>query len=144
MYSFLLDDPTNKFKPVQLPTFKRGAVLASDKMPVQFAHPITTAMKMWEGVEFNGGPRGGSTVVDIRGNEPLLGNTRDDPMTDLGEMMVLMSDGRVEVSNEFDDAFWHRGFTLLEEREAVDKQLTGGDMGMGGMPGGMPGGGPGS
>jgi hypothetical protein len=114
MYSFVPAE--NK----RLPVFRRGAVLAYQKVTTQFAHPISLVIKMWKDYSF----AGWSTVVDYRGNEALANDSKDDPMTDIGEMMVLMGDGRVEVSNEFDDAFWYRAFTLADEREAADNAAS--------------------
>jgi hypothetical protein len=128
----------------RLPQFKRGSVLIYPKVTTQFAHPITTVLKEWPDYS---GFIGGSTVVDMRGNEPLaLSDAKDDPLTDNGEMMVLMSDGHIKVTSEYDDAFWYRAFTLADEREAIEKSggaFMGGDMtgaggGLGASSGGTP------
>ena len=114
MFSFVTEDNKEDKK---VPTIKRGAVLVYKELTTQFVHPITMVIKTWEKYSnFNGW----STVVDIRGNDPLVLSEKDDPLTELGEVMVLMGDGRVEVTNEYDDAFWYRGFTFADEREAAD------------------------
>ena len=130
MFSFVTEDT----KEVRLPPFRKGTMLSVPKLTTQFAHPITTIIKEWPDYNFNGW----STVVDIRGNDALaLSDNKDDPLSDIGEMMVLMGDGRVEVTNEFDDAFWYRAFTLADEREAAEKGTAATDTmgGMGGMSG---------
>ncbi len=38
-------------------------------------------------------------------------------------MMMLMSDGRVQISNEFDDTVHYRAFPLADEREAAKRQM---------------------
>lgn len=110
-----------KIAKVTVPPFRRGAVVAlGTPLTTQFAHPITNVIKRWAGYEeFS---KGWNTVVDVRGGEPLAGNkAQEDPLTDNVEMMMLMSDGRVEVSSEFDDVPQYRGFTFADEREAAEK-----------------------
>ncbi len=128
-----------------IPPFRRGAVVAlGSPLTTQIAHPITSIMKRWIGYEeFS---KGWNTVVDIRGGDPLAGNkAQEDPLTDNVEMMMLMSDGRVQISNEFDDAAQYRGFTLADEREAAEKgNAMSGAGAMGGMMGGSEGGSSGS
>ncbi|MGN6544070.1 MAG: hypothetical protein ACTHK7_03405, partial [Aureliella sp.] len=116
MYAFTTKEGKPKDNP---PPYRRGAVLVMQKITTQFPHPITMVMKEWPDYP---GFKGWSTVVDIRGNDELvLSDNKEDPLSDNGEMMLLMGDGRVEISNEFDDAFWYRAFTLADEREAADK-----------------------
>lgn len=130
MFSFATED----IKEVRLPPFRRGVVMVFKELAAQFAHPITTVIKQWPSPGYNFA--GWSTVVDIRGNDPLAISEKDDPMTEIGEMLMLMGDGRVEVTNEFDDAFWYRGFTLAEEREAAENGTAVSADAMGSMSGG--------
>ena len=114
MYSFVTEDNKEDKK---VPTIERGVVLIYDKLTTQFVHPITMVIKTWKDYsDF----KGWSTVVDIRGNDPLALSDKDDPLTEIGEVMLLMGDGRVEVTNEYDDAFWYRAFTFADEREAAE------------------------
>ena len=122
-----------KISKATVPAFKRGAVIAlAGPLTTEFAHPITNVIKRWMGYStFDKRP---NTVVDIRGGDPLAGSkAQEDPLSDNVEMMMLMSDGRVEVTTEFDDASHYRGFTLADEREAAEKGTGAGaaSMGMG-------------
>ncbi len=135
LFSFATEDKNA----VKTPIYSRGAVISFPKLTTHFAHPLTTLLKEWVDYSSFANPIGNwNTVVDIRGNDPLaLSSAKDDPLSDEGEMMVLMSDGRVEVTNEFDDAFWYRGFTYADERERAANTNNNANMNAGGMEGGM-------
>ncbi len=115
---------------------KRGTMMFGSIF-AQFAHPITGIMKQDKAVK-DGGTRfmSTTTVIDVRYNkeDQAYSKKTDDPLDDIAEIMVLMNDGRVEVSNEFDDAFWYRAFTSAEDRETADK--SGGDAQQAVPPGG--------
>jgi hypothetical protein len=109
------------------------------KDDVEVIVPSTRMIKRQEGYEV----KPGATVVDIRGGGKLAGDSRDDPLSGIGEMLILHADGRVEVTNDFDDLFNFRMYTFADEHEAAAKQGAAppaGGYGGGGYGGGAGGG----
>lgn len=95
---------------------RRGSMLA-DKADVELIVPSTRIVKVMKDQAIDAR----STVVDIRGGKPLAGDTRDDPLKDIGEMLILSRDGSISVTNEFDDTFLYRMYTFADEHEAAEK-----------------------
>ncbi len=66
----------------------------------------------------------------------MEGYSRDDPQSAGGEIMILHTDGRIQISNVFDDLFLYRMYTYADEKEAAEKasqnQMGGGAGGYGG------------
>lgn len=118
---------------------RRGSVINSTKkVDIDFVVPSTRVIKTREDVNFVSG----ATIADIRGGVALEGDSRDDPQSSGGEMMILYPDGRVEINNDFDDMFVYRMYTFADEKEALEKSATAG-AGMGDDGGMYGGGGPG-
>lgn len=121
---------------------RRGSVLA-DKADVDLIDPTTRIIKVKKDQSIDSR----ATVVDIRGGKPLAGDSRDDPLKDIGEMLILNRDGSVTVTSEFDDTFLYRMYTFADEHEAAEKSGSSGASSYGGdemMMGGGDGGGGGS
>ncbi len=125
---------------------RRGSVLTI-KDDIEFVVPSSKLVKIKKDERIDAR----ATVVDMRGGKPLAGDSRDDPLKDIGEMMILKRDGSVEVTSEFDDMFLYRMYKFQDEHDMVEKMSNpaagamgggyGGEGGYGGgMPGGMPGG----
>ena len=95
---------------------RRGSVL-SEKADVDLIVPSTRIVK----VKKDQAVDARATVVDIRGGKPLAGDSRDDPLKDIGEMLILNRDGSVTVTSEFDDTFLFRMYTFADEHEAAEK-----------------------
>lgn len=126
---------------------RRGTVLA-EKDDVELVVPSSRLVKIKKDQPIDAR----ATVVDMRGGKPLAGDSRDDPLKDIGEMLILKRDGSVEIANEFDDMFLYRMYKFQDEHDMVERMSNpaGGAMGGayggeggygGGMPGsGMPGG----
>lgn len=111
---------------------RRGTVLA-EKADVELIVPSSRLVKLKKDQPIDAR----STVVDLRGGKPLAGDSRDDPLKDIGEMLILKRDGSVEVTNEFDDMFLYRMYKFQDEHDMVEKmsaQPAAG--GMGGYGGG--------
>lgn len=94
----------------------RGSVL-NEKADVNLIDPTTRVIKIKKEQAIDSR----ATVVDIRGGKPLAGDTRDDPLKDIGEMLILNRDGSVTVTSEFDDTFLYRMYTFADEHEAAEK-----------------------
>ena len=105
----------------------RGAVLNSAKdETIEFIVPTTKVIKKaTKRVATN------AVIVDIRGGEQLAAsNKREDPLATSGEVMVLLPDGTVQITNDIDDTFEYRMYTFADEHEQAEK---GGAMGGGAM-----------
>ncbi len=101
---------------------RRGSVL-NEKADVDLIDPTTRIIKVKKDQQIDSR----ATVVDIRGGKPLAGDSRDDPLKDVGEMLILNRDGSVTVTSEFDDTFLYRMYTFADEHEAAER--TGGNSG---------------
>lgn len=99
---------------------RRGSTLA-EKADVDLIVPSTRIVKVKKDQAIDAR----ATIVDIRGGKPLAGDTRDDPLKDIGEMLILNRDGSVSVTNEFDDTFLYRMYTFADEHEAAEKSGSG-------------------
>ncbi len=110
---------------------RRGSVLA-DRADVELIVPSTRIVKIKKGQAIDAR----ATIVDIRGGKPLAGDTRDDPLKDIGEMLILNRDGSVSVTNEFDDTFLYRMYTFADEHEASQRTGASASGYGGGMGGG--------
>ena len=117
---------------------KRGSVLNSKKENLEFVVPASRVVKHRE-LQFSSN----SIVVDMRGGEELgASSKRDgDPLAAGGEVMVLLGDGSMQITNDIDDTFQYRMHTFADEHEAAKRMGSNGAMGgMGdgsGMMGGM-------
>ncbi|MCA9157476.1 MAG: hypothetical protein KDA72_04070, partial [Planctomycetales bacterium] len=107
---------------------RRGSLL-SDKSDVDLIDPKTRVIKVKKDQPIDSR----ATVVDIRGGKPLAGDSRDDPLKDIGEMLILNRDGSVTVTNEFDDTFLYRMYTFADEHEAAEKSGSNGGSPFGDM-----------
>ncbi|MFO1064104.1 MAG: hypothetical protein U0892_09600 [Pirellulales bacterium] len=114
--------------------FRRGSVLSNGakEFETQFIHPVTTVVKALSGVTFGGS----TTVVDLRGNMPLANSDKNDTLTDASEALILMGDGRLEISSDLDDRFFYRMFTFTDDVEAMKENPNGAGPGGGMGPGG--------
>jgi hypothetical protein len=118
---------------------KRGSVLnsnlASKKDTLEFVVPASRIIKRreWQFAS-------NSVVVDMRGGEELAASSKrdGDPLAVSGEVMLMLGDGSMQITNDIDDTFEYRMYTFADEHENAKKMGTSG-MGMGGM-GGMEGG----
>jgi hypothetical protein len=122
---------------------RRGSVLnsnlASKKEVVEFVIPANRIVKRRE-LQF----MSNSVVVDMRGGEELAASSKrdGDPLAASGEVMMMLGDGSVQISNDIDDTFEYRMYTFADEHENAKKMGANGGMGgmggegMGGM-GGM-------
>jgi len=115
---------------------RRGSVLV-DKVNVELIVPSSRLVKIKKDQPIDTR----STIVDLRGGKPLAGDSRDDPLKDIGEMMVLKPDGSVHVTNEFDDMFLYRMYRFADEHEMAEKMSAGPAGGAAGMGAGYGGGG---
>ena len=121
----------------------RGAVLNGDKKEVEVINPLTKVVKLFKSPAKGGSVpvRSNTTIADIRGAEPLLNSSGDDPLADMGEVLMVTGSGNVIVNNEWDDQFQYRMYTFADEKEAAKRAASGAGAGMPGMDGamGMPG-----
>ncbi len=124
---------------------RRGSVLnsnlASKKEIIEFVVPATRVVKQREWPFASN-----SVVVDIRGGEELAASSKrdGDPLAASGEVMLILGDGSMQITNDIDDTFEYRMYTFADEHEMAKKAGANGGM-MGGMgEGGMMGGGMGS
>ncbi len=124
-----LDFKTGARSAVKSEAIRRGSYL-TDKADVELIVPTDRVIKIEK--DFVVDSR--STVVDIRGGVTLAGSSRDDPLKDIGEIMILKRDGSIEITNEFDDMFNYRMYTSADDHDAAE---NGGAMS---QPGGMSGG----
>lgn len=115
---------------------RRGSVLV-EKADVELIVPSSRLVKIKKDQPIDTR----STIVDIRGGKPLAGDSRDDPLKDIGEMMILKRDGSVHVTNEFDDMFLYRLYRFADEHEMAEKMSAGAAGGGAGMGAGYGGGG---
>jgi hypothetical protein len=110
---------------------RRGSVLNSGKKEiVEFVVPASRVIKKRE-LAF----ASNSLVCDMRGGEELgASNKRDgDPLAASGEVMVLLGDGTVQITNDIDDSFEYRLYTFADEHETAQRSTGSGSMGgMGG------------
>jgi len=109
---------------------RRGSLL-SDKADVDLIDPTTRVIKVKKDQAIDSR----ATVVDIRGGKPLAGDSRDDPLKDIGEMLILNLDGSITVTSEFDDTFLYRMYTFADEHEAAEKAGSSGNSPFGDMMG---------
>ncbi len=98
---------------------RRGTVLA-EKADIELVVPSSRLVKIKKDQPIDAR----STVVDIRGGKPLAGDSRDDPLKDIGEMLILNRDGSVEATNEFDDMFLYRMYKFADEHEMAEKMAA--------------------
>ncbi|HRC44964.1 MAG TPA: hypothetical protein PLT27_13000, partial [Nitrospira sp.] len=98
---------------------RRGSVL-TDKADLELIVPSTGLVKIDKDKQVDAR----ATIVDIRGGKPLAGNSRDDPLSDIGEMLILNRDGSMSVATEFDDTFLVRMYTFADEHEQAEKSSS--------------------
>ncbi len=111
----------------------RGAVLNGEKKEVEIINPLTKVVKLLKPATKSGSisVKSDSTIADIRGAEPLLNSSGDDPLFDMGEVLIVTGSGNVIVNNDWDDQFQYRMYTFADEKEAAKRAAS--------NPGGMPG-----
>lgn len=107
---------------------RRGTVLA-EKADVELIVPSSSIVKLKKDQPIDAR----TTIVDLRGGKKLAGDSNDDPLSEIGEMLILKRDGGIEVSNEFDDMFMYRMYQFKDEHEMVDQMGAGAAAGAGGM-----------
>lgn len=111
---------------------RRGSVLNSNatskKEIFEFVVPANRVVKQRE-MQFNSN----SIVVDIRGGEELAASSKrdGDPLAASGEVMLMLGDGSMQITNDIDDTFEYRMYTFADEHEMAKK--AGANGGMGGM-----------
>ena len=133
----LMDQVTGATYSKSFADVRRGSVLNAKKESLEFVVPANRIVKKRE-LQF----ASNSIVVDMRGGEELGASSRrdGDPLAASGEVMVILGDGSVHITNDIDDTFKYRMYTFADEHEAAKK--TGANGGMGeGVAGGMESGG---
>jgi len=131
-YNTLVPYATERF-------LERGTVLNGVRKDVEIVNPINKVIKKLPTANIVTR----ATIADIRGAESLPNSAGDDPLAEMGEILVVTGTGNVVVTNEWDDQFLYRMYTFADEKEAAKKAQS--TMGAGGMPGmdgmgaGMPG-----
>ena len=122
---------------------KRGSVLNSNlagkKDVLEFVVPASRVIKRREW-QF----KSNSVVVDMRGGEELAASSKrdGDPLAASGEVLLMLDDGSMQITNDIDDTFEYRMLTFADEHENAKRMGANGGMGgmgeggMGGM-GGM-------
>ena len=110
---------------------KRGSVLnanlAGKKDNLDFVVPASRIVKRREW-QFTSN----SVVVDMRGGEELAASSKrdGDPLAASGEVMLMLGDGSVQITNDIDDTFEYRMYTFADEHENAKKMGANGGMGM--------------